>query len=124
MGGLLRPRRRAVPTKPDSAAPAVTPAPWDLDRRLAESLARESALAEVLRLMSRTPLDLQAVLDTIVQRAAELCTADRDGSLFLVDGELIATHPLGAHEGSTASMASEVAGLAFVDAARTATLAV
>ena len=87
MGGLLRPRRRAVPTKPDSAAPPVTPAPWDLDRRLAESLARESALAEVLRLMSRTPLDLQAVLDTIVQRAAELCTADRDGSLFLVDGE-------------------------------------
>ena len=87
MGGLLRPRRRAVPTKPDSPAPAVTPAPWDLDRRLAESLARESALAEVLRVMSRTPLDLQAVFDTVIQRAAELCSADRDGSLFLIDGE-------------------------------------
>src|SRR5207245_9515944 len=91
LGGLLRRRRRVVPTKPDSPAPAVTPAPavapapWDLDRRLAESLARESALAEVLRVMSRTPLDLQAVFDTVVQRAAELCTADRDGSLFLID---------------------------------------
>jgi len=56
-------------------------------RELAESRAREAALAEVLAVMSRTPLDLQAVLDTVVQLAGDLCDAKRNGSLFLIDGD-------------------------------------
>ena len=59
----------------------------DLKRDLAESRAGEAALAEVLAVMSRTPPDLQAVLDTVVQRAGELCDARRNGSLFLIDGD-------------------------------------
>ena len=59
----------------------------ELERELAESRAREAALAEVLGVMSRTPPDLQAVLDTVVQRAGELCDARRNGSLFLIDGD-------------------------------------
>src|SRR5438067_3164897 len=57
----------------------------DLERDLAVSRAGEAALAEVLAVMSRTPPDLQAVLDTVVQRAGELCDARRNGSLFLID---------------------------------------
>src|SRR3989441_4887723 len=37
--------------------------------------------------MSRTPPDLQAVLDTVVQLAGDLCDAQRNGSLFLIDGD-------------------------------------
>src|SRR2546425_4887444 len=37
--------------------------------------------------MSRTPPDLQAVLDTVVQLAGDLCDAKRNGSLFLIDGD-------------------------------------
>ena len=59
----------------------------DLERDLAASRAGEAALAEVLAVMSRTPPDLQAVLDTVVQRAGELCDARRNGSLFLIDGD-------------------------------------
>src|SRR5438874_9645539 len=59
----------------------------DLERDLAVSRAGEAALAEVIAVMSRTPPDLQAVLDTVVQRAGELCDARRNGSLFLIDGE-------------------------------------
>jgi GAF domain-containing protein len=59
----------------------------DLERELAESRAREAALSEVLAVMSRVPPDLQAVLDTVVMRAAQLCDAGFDGSLFLVDGD-------------------------------------
>src|SRR2546430_17447910 len=59
----------------------------DLERYLAASRAGEAALAEVLAVRSRTPPDLQAVLDTVVQRAGELCDARRNGSLFLIDGD-------------------------------------
>src|SRR2546422_964098 len=59
----------------------------EIERQLVESLAREAALAEVLGVMSRTPPDLQAVLDTVVERAARLCGAGMGGYLFLVAGD-------------------------------------
>src|SRR3989442_3367805 len=61
----------------------------EIERQLVESLAREAALAEVLGVMSRTPPDLQAVLDTVVERAARLCGAGMGGYLFLVAGDRV-----------------------------------
>jgi two-component system, NtrC family, sensor kinase len=60
----------------------------DLEKRLAESLEREKAAGEILRVISTSPTDVQPVFDTIVESAARLCEG-LFGTLFSFDGELI-----------------------------------
>lgn len=52
----------------------------DLEHELAESRAREAALAEVLGVMRRAPGErvttLEAVLETVAVNAVRLCAAD------------------------------------------------
>lgn len=56
----------------------------ELEQELADSRAREAALAEVPSVMSRAPIDLKSVLETVLDRAARLCDAER-GSIHQKD---------------------------------------
>ena len=59
----------------------------DLKRRLDQSIAQQTATADVLKVISRSAFDLQTVLETLIKSSVELSGANR-GSIFLRDGDV------------------------------------
>src|SRR5262249_48713819 len=60
----------------------------DLEKRLAEALEQQTATAEVLKVIGRSPTGLPAVLAAVAQNASRLCGA-ANVSLYHVEGTLM-----------------------------------
>ena len=65
------------------------------NRRLSESLERQTATSAILRAIASSPTDIQPVLDVVAESAARLCEAF-DSVIFLSDGSTLS---IGAHYG-------------------------
>ena len=81
------------PSKPRRPSPKKADAKLvrenkELRRERDESLDREAATSDILRMIARSPADLQPVLDAIAERAARLCDAE-DAAIFRVDGNFL-----------------------------------
>ena len=72
-------RRNSSVTQPETQVDRLT-------RGLQESLAREDATSEVLRVISSSPRDPKPVFEAILQNATRICEA-KFGALFLCEGE-------------------------------------
>jgi two-component system, NtrC family, sensor kinase len=77
--------RRPYPKKADAK---LTREVKELKRERDGLLEREVATSDILRMIARSPTDLQSVLDGIAERAARLCDAE-DAAIFRLDGNFL-----------------------------------
>ena len=73
--------------KPRGAAPARDAEIVRLTRELSEAVERQAATADLLKVMGRSAIDLQGVLDTLVRSAVRLTQAEM-GSLVQPEGSV------------------------------------
>ena len=101
-----KPRRAAVksPPKRVQTIPELRAQLEARDRELAEAREQQTPTSEVLGIISRSPTDVQPVLDAIVESAARVCGVD-DVLLRLREGDASVSR---AHFGPIASGRTEV----------------
>jgi GAF domain-containing protein len=58
----------------------------EVEQRLAEALAQQAAISEILRVISASPGDVKPVLNAVAERASKLCDAD-NATIFLLEGD-------------------------------------
>ncbi|HSE85066.1 MAG TPA: GAF domain-containing protein, partial [Candidatus Binatia bacterium] len=82
--------QRVSPTKADAKLVRENK---ELRRERDESREEQSATSDILRMIARSPTELQPVLDAIAERAARLCDAE-NAAVFRVDGSFyrVAAH--------------------------------
>ncbi len=80
-GGL-----RSTGTKASTRVHPIRKPRVHLEERLAEALEQQAATAEILRIISTSPTELQSVLEVVVKSAARFCKAD-DVTIFELDGQ-------------------------------------
>jgi two-component system, NtrC family, sensor kinase len=110
-GEPVKTRRRKAVTQERGEAPKVTrsrpSSVGDKDKRVAlltrecdEALARQTATADILRIISLSPNDAQPTFEAIARSAARLCDADFSLVARLKDGmlHLVATNKLSGQE--------------------------
>src|SRR5262245_63848308 len=95
-------RRNAPKTPRQSGSSAASPETEvaRLTRELHEALEQRTATAEVLKIISTSPTELQPVLEAVVRIAARFCEAD-DVTIFELDGQDLR---MAAHWGSVPSL--------------------
>ena len=103
-------RQRPKPVRSKAKVPAARKSPRDegatvrdLEKRLAEALARETTTSEILRVINQSKTDLQPIFEAIVRSATQLCEATF-AVLHRFDGQVVT---FDAHYGMTEQ---EVAG--------------
>ena len=77
------PRATAKKSPPKTPAQSVQ----STRRELITALEQQNATSEILRMIARSPANIQSVMDTIAASAARLCEA-KDALIFRVDGDV------------------------------------
>ena len=88
---VVTPKRRSAPESVGARSSSVAGQETEvarLTRELNEAREQQAATAEILRIISSSPTDVQPVFDTIVRNFASLC-GGLFGGIFTFDGELV-----------------------------------